>query len=775
MILKIKIINVKILEDQGAAYITGKVLEKTNNISTKNISIYGNFVDKTILTLGAKVEVEGELGEYNGIEQIQNAVIRKTTEKGSFEFDKFLIKKVKGIGEKKASIIVKETGNSFDDAINLLENNYDLRRLGLKTEVIESIMEKISSELLENDFFRKLVKLGLNEDVIEKLSPYKLIFYDLESKKINLYEEFLIKNIVDIPLINIDTLVIHYKLIKKLRISHLASWIVQMIKKDFFEDKNIYFNYEDLFIQVNKFIEQNSKIKETYRREDIKKALESEICKNYLLLKEGKVFLKNKYYIYNFVIERIVKKINELPLEESDKLKDFLKDTRLGDQQKEAIITAYRNGISVINGGAGTGKTTLIKYLCDYLARNNFSFELCSYTGKASSVLTEKTGYSASTIHKLFGIFPNKVNETKEKYINTDYLIIDEAGLLGLDIMDVVFFRLNPRAKLVFIGDDNQLPPINTGYIFKNMLRIDNIAKVELSQIYRQAEESNIVANSYAVLNDGLLREDETFKIIESNNIYETLKALLVNENLNQAQILSAVNKSDYCFGTRSVNKYVQSFTTMENILLNSRFNVGDKIINTVNNYEHDIMNGDMGLVKDVYRKGKNLNILIEFNNKEVLLTEKDDKESLELGYAITVHKAQGSEWNKVIIMADSEQAFLINKNWIYTAITRAKKEVVILTDDKQNFLMRIYKSQGKKIRDNFLELFDENVEKHGVGELLEMSDIASLNEKEEDYKADEIVQVHNNNQLSFLKEHENQESLEDDIFFFSLDNDFQF
>lgn len=266
----------------------------------------------------------------------------------------------------------------------------------------------------------------------------------------------------------------------------------------------------------------------------------------------------------------------------------------------------------------------------------------------------------------------------------------------------------SPRTRIVLIGDDNQLLPISPGFMFHKMLKIEDIPKRELKKIYRQQNGSGIIRNAVSVLDGEELEETNDFKIIETDNIDEKLEEIAMNIEPMYCQIITAVNKSDYEQGTKNINGKIQKAVTKKDIFKNCRFNLGDKIINTKNNYELDIFNGDMGIIKDIVNGVGYQTLICDINGDIVEVTEKDHRDAIELGYAITVHKAQGSEWDKVIVVADKKQRYMINKNWFYTAITRGISEVTIITDNLNALKDKIKEEQSDEmVRDDFIDRYN--------------------------------------------------------------------
>ncbi len=684
-----------------------KKIESTPETKEEFISIVGDFKERDLIAKGSCVEVEGIERHYNDNLQINVKSIRILNLDTTFSLEKFISDNIKGIGKKGAKKITAITGNTLNDVLKILKDPSILNSTDLKESKKKLLLKKLKQDFEEDKLMKELLPLGIKKESIERLKKHPEWFKDLQNtdlyKTIKFYEP-------KISLKEIDILVMKYQSIEQMGLSHLKAYIINFMQYDYYMNKNIYCPYEKFFKSINNHIFQNSIIKKNYTTEEIKEAIDN---MNSLVIKGDRIYLYSVDYILKKIIRMIHEKIEKPKEEDTKALELFLNNSKLGEDQKKAVILAYENPLSIISGRAGTGKTTLLKTLCDFLRKNNKTFELCSYTGKAASVLTNKTNYQASTIHRLFKIMPkNEDSESKESYfesrptIDTNYLIIDEAGLLGMYLIKEIFSFITPSTKVILIGDDCQLLPINPGLIFHNLLKINGIPKIQLTKIYRQGENSGIIKNASYVLDDKPLDPDSSFEVLETKNINNKLEDLIKNKEMLETQIISGYNKTDYDNGSKNINKKIQKIKTIGNPFKSFRLNVGDKIINTKNNYNLGIFNGDMGYIEEIEVKGHNQTLVCNFNKKRARISEKEERDAVDLGYAISVHKAQGSEWDEVIVIADMQQIRMINKNWFYTAITRGSKKVTVITDNVSRLQEKIKFSQGEDIKDDFIERF---------------------------------------------------------------------
>lgn len=375
-------------------------------------------------------------------------------------------------------------------------------------------------------------------------------------------------------------------------------------------------------------------------------------------------------------------------------------------EQEIAIKEAFNNMLLVITGGPGTGKTTIIKAICNILNENNLKFNLAAPTGRAAKRMQESTENVAFTIHRLIGIKPEspipEFNE--ENTLDCDYVIVDEASMIDIKLMDKLLKALSSKTALILVGDHNQLPSVGAGNVLKDILDTD-IKAVKLKKIFRQAKESNIVVNAHKI-NDGLYpilnQKNKDFFFINSNSknfqndLLDLVKNRLPNyyklDPINDIQILAPSKKS--LWGIVNINDLCQKELNKNpnSIKINNRiFKLGDKVMQVRNNYELEslnpddfddgVYNGDIGRIIDIDKNMESLKV--EFYDGNIVFYKKEDVKDLDLSYAITIHKSQGSEFDCVLIPMMPASFMLLNRNLLYTAITRAKKLVILLGEKK--------------------------------------------------------------------------------------------
>ena len=396
--------------------------------------------------------------------------------------------------------------------------------------------------------------------------------------------------------------------------------------------------------------------------------------------------LKNEKYIFD--------------LEINEDLDAFSK------QQQVAINEAFNNMLLVITGGPGTGKTTIIKAICNILDDNNLKFKLAAPTGRAAKRMQESTENSALTIHRLIGIKPESPipEYNEENPLDCDYVIVDEVSMVDIKLMDKLLKALSSNTALILVGDHNQLPSVGPGNVLKDILDTD-IKSVRLNKIFRQAQESNIVVNAHRI-NDGLYpilnQKNKDFFFIDSNannfqkDILDLIKNRLPNyyklDPINDIQILAPSKKSSW--GVLNLNNILQENLNKNHkyLKINNRiFKLKDKVMQVRNNYDLEsldpsnfddgVYNGDIGRIIELDKERESLKI--EPYDGNIVSYKKEDIKDLDLSYAITIHKSQGSEFDCVVIPMMPTSFMLLSRNLLYTAITRAKKLVILIGEKR--------------------------------------------------------------------------------------------
>ena len=447
-------------------------------------------------------------------------------------------------------------------------------------------------------------------------------------------------------------------------------------------------------------------------------------------------------YSYNRTEEEIAQGIIRLKdskntkkvsnIEKELKLVEEKTDIMLSDKQKEAIRAINDNNVTIITGGPGTGKTTIIKSIIEIYKTKKYKIVLCAPTGRAAKRMTETTGEEASTLHRLLEI--GKVDEESlikkdVEYqgapIDADIIIVDETSMVDMFVMSYLLSCIYKGTKLILVGDTDQLPSVGPGSVLKDLISSNKITTVHLDKIFRQAAQSKIIVNAHRV-NKGEKfieqQEDEEgtkqdFFFIKENNEQKILKEVLslCNGRLKKfgdydffesIQVLTPTKKG--ILGTKELNKALQQELNPhregenEKSSMGATFRIGDRVMQIKNNYDlywerkqgdnlevgNGVFNGETGTITNISDKDKN--IRVKFDDEKVAWYEYNDLEQIEHSYCITIHKAQGSEFDVVIMIIPQAAPMLLTRNLLYTGITRAKKLLIVIGNDRVvDFMLR--------------------------------------------------------------------------------------
>ena len=394
---------------------------------------------------------------------------------------------------------------------------------------------------------------------------------------------------------------------------------------------------------------------------------------------------------------------------------DFEKDIKkaensleieFANNQKQAVRNSLCHQIMVLTGGPGTGKTTTLNGIIYNFEDKGISFALAAPTGRAAKRMTELTGKEAKTIHRLLEYGENGTfGKNRENPLNYDALIIDESSMVDLFLFSALIQAISIKTKLILVGDANQLPPVGPGCVFKDIIASGCVEVVELTEIFRQSRESLIVTNAHEIINGRMpecrdVKHDFFFIPASSAEEVSMKVADLYTTRLPRAYGFDTMTdiqvicptKRTLC-GTASLNSMLQGIANprgngkSEMAFRDTVFREGDKVMQTRNNYdmvfesdsgteELGVFNGDIGRIEEVFAEGEGLSV--RFDDKKVTYYPQD-LEDIELAYAVTVHKSQGSEWDAVILPVFEGYDALFTRNLLYTAVTRAKKILVIV------------------------------------------------------------------------------------------------
>lgn len=395
------------------------------------------------------------------------------------------------------------------------------------------------------------------------------------------------------------------------------------------------------------------------------------------------------------------------PLSE-DNLSLFIKvwekdnQIQLAQKQKEAIKACLHHGVLVLTGGPGTGKTTVIKGILSILKAQGLKIRLAAPTGRAAKRLSETTGQKALTIHRL--LEANNLAQDDnlqlgfskdiDDQLDADVIILDEVSMVDIVLMHHFLNAVPDGCRIILVGDTDQLPAVGPGSVLKDIIRSQKVPAIRLDEIFRQAQTSMIIQNAH-IINAGRLpdlrKQYSDFVFYELNNdtsitqkILDLCTKDLPHEGfdvLKDVQILSPMHR--FLCGVENLNLMLQEQLNpkknQDELKYSSQtFRVGDKVMHIRNNYQKNVFNGDIGFIQDV----NNEKLTVDYFD-HIVTYEKNELNELTLAYASSVHKSQGSEYKVVIIPLSTSHYIMLQRNLLYTAITRAKQKVIIIGSKK--------------------------------------------------------------------------------------------
>ena len=462
-----------------------------------------------------------------------------------------------------------------------------------------------------------------------------------------------------------------------------------------------------------------------------------------LIIKGTDVFATNYYYaelncarmLYELDLQ--MPEAKYLPSQEAAvlmRLKRLAEEMKmeLDELQQLAVLECIRNGLFILTGGPGTGKTTTINLIIRYFESEGLDICLAAPTGRAAKRMTEATGFEARTIHRLLELNSALSNEdsrrvqferNEENPLETDVIIIDELSMVDVHLFQALLKAVVPGTRLILGGDVNQLPSVGAGQVLRDLIRSKCFHMVELKKIFRQAEESDIIVNAHRI-NRGeqivMDNKSRDFFMLERNDVGVMYKHMIqlireklpkyVNAGILDIQVLTPMRKGP--LGCETLNGILQEYLNPPDVRKREYhsgeliYREGDKVMQVKNNYQLEweivskygipidggtgVFNGDMGKILEINEHASTL--VVEYDDKRRVTYPFSLLEELELSYAVTIHKSQGSEYPAVILPLLSGPKMLFNRNLLYTAITRAKSCVTILgsSDTVRNMIENV-------------------------------------------------------------------------------------
>ena len=606
------------------------------------------------------------------------------------------------VGEKTAKSIVDTLG---EDTLKLIEEDYSNLMLvpNMKEEKAKKIHETLIKYNESYDTILYLTNIGFTiKDSMNIYNICKDKTYNVIQN--NCYD--LIDLVSEITFLKLEKVKENLK-IENTDKSRILSAIIYVANYYCFNSGDTYFFLEDIFENVYKLL-----YIEDFSLEDLKYYL-------YELNKKGKIIIEdNKYFLseyYNAEVN-IADTVYTLTNKKDTKYKHILNEIEnielsfnidFNKKQKQAIKDALTKNFSIITGGPGTGKTTIIKGIVELYKRLNKlnymdltnKIALLAPTGRASKRMSEGALFPACTIHRFLKW--NKENDkfmvNKDNKSNIDFVIVDEASMIDINLFNNLLLGLKKNVKIVLIGDSNQLESVGPGKVLKDLIDSDLINVIKLDELYRQEEKSFIPKLAREIndenITDDLFNKKDDFNFIECNYhlakdyVKEVcLKALEKGYDESDIQVLAPMYKGEN--GIDNLNKILQDIFNKESgkelKYGDVIYKVNDKVLQLENDVDNNVLNGDIGYIVDI----KDKIVTIDFDGNIVKYPSKN-LNMIKHAYAISIHKAQGSEFKIVVIPIVPSYKIMLYKKIIYTAITRAKSSL-ILVGDKNSFIYAI-------------------------------------------------------------------------------------
>ena len=393
-------------------------------------------------------------------------------------------------------------------------------------------------------------------------------------------------------------------------------------------------------------------------------------------------------------------------------------DLELDELQRLAVIESVLHGVFILTGGPGTGKTTTINMIIRYFEREGLDIFLAAPTGRAAKRMTEATGFEARTIHRLLELNGGleedgrraSFTKNQDNPLEADVVIIDEMSMVDIHLFQALLKAIAPGTRLILVGDVNQLPSVGPGQVLQDLIYSETFSVIGLQKIFRQAEDSDIVVNAHKIHKGQepvLNNKSKDFFFLERADVNVIYKHMiqLIQEKLPkycnispfEVQVLTPMRKGN--LGVQTLNQILQKYLNPEDkhkpehVYGDTIFRVGDKVMHTRNNYQLEweivskynipidkgvgVFNGDMGTIKEIYEYNQTL--VVEFDDLRKVTYPFSALDELELAYAITIHKSQGSEYPAVVMPLLAGPKPLFNRNLLYTGVTRARNCLTIL------------------------------------------------------------------------------------------------
>lgn len=677
---------------------------------------------------------------------------------------KFLVKKIATIGKTTAKKIIHHFGIENVEQIFNYEPNRLLEVQGIK----EAQLEAIKSSWNEHQAIFEVLNYLKDYEVSDSIGLK--IFNKYEKKSLEIIQTLPYKlcDIEGVSFLTADKIA-QKNGIKKTDAKRIMYGIYYALSNYIYNSGNTVMHLNDLLTEsvevlnlepelvlgyINMLMKKERIIRVPYPINVKKKKMigvrktENEQNKNTIQYDENYVtlnkFLSLENKIFDLIIELISTTFTRQVMTQAEiELFEQVNEYKLDEYQLKSVVSIFHNKFNILTGGPGTGKSYTVKSIIHTYEKHGLKVNLLASTGKAAQRLFQSTGRPAETLHRFLKLLPESAiieNQSlldSNEFLDTDLLIIDESSMLDLYVVYQCLKRINPmRTGILYVGDINQLPPVGIGYFFRDVIESNLINVARLEFTHRMSEDSSVYQNAYNLMHGLPLRLDKTedFEFIEENNaekieeiVLDIYSKLLMEGNTSlDIQVLSPVREG--VLGVKSLNNLIRPIANPnfdEEMSKSSKalsFIAGDKVMQTDNNYELMVFNGDTGIVKN-YDIVKDKTI-IEFGDPNFRIEEKEyDKKilnQLDLAYCITIHKSQGSDYPYIILPIYNKHYYQLYTKLVYTAMTRTKKKLFIIGNkrtllsihdpNKNQERKTILKTLFTEMKNNNINLSDEEI-----------------------------------------------------------------
>ena len=694
-----KVIRVKVDESQSS-FIVGQELTCTGQFAALHL-------DTTYQFFG-KMTTHPRYGEQFAVSRYQQ--VTPTSEQGMIDY--LASERFKGIGKVLAQRIVEELGQTALEQI-IADADVLKKVKGLTTTKRRDLRATILQHQGTERVFMQLNEWGFGPKIAERIyNTYKSTAIDVI--KGNPYE--LIEKVEGIGFNKADQLAEQLGF-EAMSTERIVAGLITAVSEWCMGNGDTYIERQRALDTARELLEKSRP--HLIEQDQLTAALDKAVLESKLMLIDNGIMIPSLYYAEVNVASRIaqflqyesVERFDESEIE--DKITEVVQITGIeyDAQQRSALKLAIQSPMSIITGGPGTGKTTLIRGLIilhsllhEYeLPASSSPYEenpilLAAPTGRAAKRMQEMTGLHASTIHRLIGYTrDSSVEDFYSNELEGNLLIVDEMSMVDTWLMNWLIQAIPYHMQVIFVGDRDQLPSVGPGKVFSDLIQSETIPTLSLNKIYRQSKESSIIDLAHRIrqgeLPQNLMEKqsDRSFIPCHANQVQQVVEqivdsALKKGYNANNLQVLAPMYKG--VAGVNALNKLLQEMLNpptsrkREVIYFEQTFRVGDKILQLVNNTEEGVYNGDIGKIESIYFKNETESgtdeVVVSFDDKE-LTYKRSDFDQLTLAYCCSIHKSQGSEYPLVILPLVDMYSRMLRKDLVYTAVTRAKQSLVLV------------------------------------------------------------------------------------------------